>query len=889
MNLLAVLLASFAAAVSAGTVTTKTCPRSGAKAPNGARLVSAFVSTTSSVSSRRRVPRKRKVFGVDDPSPAFFPAASGGGGVERMREVLRSAAGGIENDDETGVGQEWHRVLSSCLLSLCVPLVFFLSFLLILPEAADAASAAGGSDTAPSARKVPRHAMRYWSIQDGGSIEQKIASNTALLDFAVGSINTNYYDKSGGAYFEPRDFYKSFRNYINANGGAPAGPAARATTAGPTATTATTPMFLGSRDGAVEALKTLVQQLHDPYSKYLTREELVEEFHKQNGGFLGVGAMVELPEQELGYGYGTETTTGTGNVIFPTSNSRVTTSAASSYLSIAQASRLPVVTAIVPDSPAERAGITVGDRIVAVHGSGERQQQQQQQQQYFEDFLRFHKSGALKDRLALYTQAENYLGHPDITVAKPVSVVVFNNINSNSEDSGVSPFNSRDGDRDVVVAYRPTRVRLPTATTSEPYNPSSGYSRAEVSGGDSIVHFELLDNSDSIFEMQQDTPISRKGGGSNKVGYIRLTRFSRSATSGYVRAVEALEQAGASSYIIDVRNNYGGIFQEAMLTASSLMRDPHEVLCYTINARGGFTPHDVKESIVENDGRYPGLLLSREPKNVARLQLQREKYTPSGSDGVDGIMWVPASSFTSLHEQTLQRGIHRARMSSAAYWGIETPPSASARSISSNINAVMQRKRLEMQKDLVILVNEGTASSAEVFASALRDNGRATLVGTKTYGKGLIQHTFPMPDGGGLRLTVAEYLTPKLHHVTHVGGAQFDASTGKWIGGGINVSALGCFFFAFLVPLQLPLMFALLLCSRPFNFPARRPMREQRYPRKRRGRFVRRHGFGCAERSSNIERVERVLEVTVSTGSVYKVDMGNGFHIFEATRVRYHS
>ena len=68
------------------------------------------------------------------------------------------------------------------------------------------------------------------------------------------------------------------------------------------------------------------------------------------------------------------------------------------------------------------------------------------------------------------------------------------------------------------------------------------------------------------------------------------------------------------------------------------------------------------------------------------------------------------------------------------------------------------------------------ASSAEVFASALHDNGRTVaLIGTKTFGKGLIQHTFPMPDGGGLRLTVAEYLTPSLHHVTKVGGAKYDS------------------------------------------------------------------------------------------------------------------
>jgi hypothetical protein len=60
------------------------------------------------------------------------------------------------------------------------------------------------------------------------------------------------------------------------------------------------------------------------------------------------------------------------------------------------------------------------------------------------------------------------------------------------------------------------------------------------------------------------------------------------------------------------------------------------------------------------------------------------------------------------------------------------------------------------------------------------------LLGTKSYGKGLIQHTFPIPDGGGLRLTVAEYLTPSLWHVTHLGGAKFDQETGGFVGGGIR-------------------------------------------------------------------------------------------------------
>lgn len=50
----------------------------------------------------------------------------------------------------------------------------------------------------------------------------------------------------------------------------------------------------------------------------------------------------------------------------------------------------------------------------------------------------------------------------------------------------------------------------------------------------------------------------------------------------------------------------------------------------------------------------------------------------------------------------------------------------------------------------------------------------------------LIQHTFPLPNGDGLRLTVAEFLTPALRHVTKVGGAGYDPLLGHWVGGGVQ-------------------------------------------------------------------------------------------------------
>jgi len=233
--------------------------------------------------------------------------------------------------------------------------------------------------------------------------------------------------------------------------------------------------------------------------------------------------------------------------------------------------------------------------------------------------------------------------------------------------------------------------------------------------------------------------------------------------------------------------------------ASSLLRDPKSVLCYTIDARGGFTPHIVEDFVT--DPRYPGYLLSHEASTVTLDQVKRARAGGVRGDDDDSspqdgrsILWVPSTSYVSLHEQSMKKGLHREasaslHVSSSAggdppvtYAGLKQLGGVGTRRLLRT-----REEQLAAQKKLVILVNEGTASSAEMFTAALADNGRTVaLVGRRTYGKGLIQHTVPLPDGGALRLTIAEYLTPKLKHVTNIGRARYDPSTGELVGGGIR-------------------------------------------------------------------------------------------------------
>lgn len=157
----------------------------------------------------------------------------------------------------------------------------------------------------------------------------------------------------------------------------------------------------------------------------------------------------------------------------------------------------------------------------------------------------------------------------------------------------------------------------------------------------------------------------------NNIGYLEVTSFDENTAENFKSKYEELKAQGIDSLIIDLRNNGGGLVEEALKIADYIVPKGKELLV-----------------TVDKDGK--------------------EKVEKSKEDVL-----------------------------------IDMP--------------------------IVVLVNKNSASSSEILAGALKDLNEATIVGTTTYGKGVIQQFLTLRDGSGLKVTVEEYYTPNRTKINGVG------------------------------------------------------------------------------------------------------------------------
>lgn len=165
----------------------------------------------------------------------------------------------------------------------------------------------------------------------------------------------------------------------------------------------------------------------------------------------------------------------------------------------------------------------------------------------------------------------------------------------------------------------------------------------------------------------------------DKIGYVRITQFGEHTTDEFRKALQKLDKAGMKGLILDLRNNPGGLLDQAVKVCDIFLKDD--------------------QLIVSTEGQSK--------------ELKAEEYRAKGKDEYPDVQ-------------------------------------------------------------IAILVNEWSASAAEIVSGCLQDVGRAYVIGEQTFGKGSVQSIMPLDNGQALRLTTAKYYTPS-HKVIHERGITPDS------------------------------------------------------------------------------------------------------------------
>ncbi|MGJ3250823.1 MAG: carboxyl-terminal processing protease CtpC [Elainellaceae cyanobacterium] len=174
----------------------------------------------------------------------------------------------------------------------------------------------------------------------------------------------------------------------------------------------------------------------------------------------------------------------------------------------------------------------------------------------------------------------------------------------------------------------------------------------------------------------------------------------------------------------------------------------------------------------------------------ARIEIHPVRYSLRAEDSQGGVGYIRLTQFSANAAEEMQEAIRELEKDNVEGYILDLRSNPGGLLYSSidiarmwledgtivstvDRQGVTDRERANgrslTDKPLVVLVDGGSASASEILSGALQDNERAILVGTQTFGKGLVQSVRPLGDGSGLAITVAKYLTPSGRDINQEG------------------------------------------------------------------------------------------------------------------------
>ena len=251
-------------------------------------------------------------------------------------------------------------------------------------------------------------------------------------------------------------------------------------------------------------------------------------------------------------------------------------------------------------------------------------------------------------------------------------------------------------------------------------------------------------------------------------------RLEADAKTKVLTIVEPLPNSPASR--ADIRSNDRVLFIDGRPTKGMSVEDASNL----IRGKGG-TPVTLK---IERNGRLISFPLIR-----AKIELQAVRYTVS-QEGSTRVGYMRMSEFSSHAADQMRQaikvlqkdnvngfvldlrgnpgGLLQSSVEISRMWMDEGAIVKTVDRRGGSEELVANRTAIS-KLPLVVLVDKNSASSSEILTGALKDNKRATIIGTQTFGKALVQSVHPLSDGSGLAVTIAHYYTPNGTDISHKG------------------------------------------------------------------------------------------------------------------------